>query len=267
MGDLMRLQLFSLFLSGTFLLSGPVLAAPADAKKSGKPEVKTEKIELPPLFLAEVKGEVYVVYDEVKEKADPPQVLVANDRILTRANSIAYLQFQDGGIVEVGPNSDLKVGMAKVQPGSFKARFLLAYGKTIAMVKKLTTASSLFEIEAGGVIAGVRGTIYGVEYDGFHCQVKERTYEGSVVNRWGTKKREKKVDQGEYGTICPREEPAGGKLSPADVADFIRFKKAAAGLEGKRTECIKKLRKKFESQVGEKARMKHLMTLMAIGGC
>lgn len=253
-----------------FILSVPSFAA--DAKKAVKPSPKAaaihlDQVPLPPLFLAETKGEVYVVFEEVKQKADPPQVLVAGDRVITRANATAYLQFQEGGIVEIGPNSDIKISEAKVRPESFRARFLLAYGKAMAMVKKLTTSSSVFEIEAGGVIAGVRGTILSMEYDGFHCQVRQGTYEGSVVDRWGAQKKERIVRQGEYGTLCPRQEAVGGPLSGADVKEFIRFKNAALGLEGGKAPRLKKLREKFDAQVEENARTRQLIHLIAVGGC
>lgn len=244
--------LFSFLFLAVFLVPGLMLAAPAAAP------------ELPDLYLADAKGEVYVVHNEFKEKADPPQVLEAGDRILTRAGSFAYLEFRDGGVVEVGPSSDFKVSLASVQPDSLRARFLLAYGKTIAMVKKLTTASSVFEIEAGGVISGVRGTIFGVEYDGYHCQVKERTYEGSVSNRWGFQGRQKIVNKGERGTFCVYEEGSVDSLTSDDNKDFSRFRNAVDSLGSKRSQRLNQLKTKMAEEAAAKASSQRMMFFLAI---
>lgn len=244
--------LFSFLFLGVLLVPSLILAAPAAAP------------ELPDLYLADAKGEVYVVHNEFKEKANPPQVLEAGDRILTRAGSYAYLEFRDGGMVEVSPNSDFKVSLASVQPDSLRARFLLAYGKTIAMVKKLSSASSVFEIEAGGVVSGVRGTIYSVEYDGYHCQVKERTYEGSVSNRWGVQGKQKTVNKGERGTFCSYGEGSVDSLSSDDNKDFSRFKNALDNLSGKRSQRLNQLRTKMAEEAAAKAQSQRMMFFIAI---
>lgn len=78
------------------------------------------------LFVAQVEGQVYVVRDGTRHQANPPEPLAENDEIKTDANSKGYLEFQNGGIVEVGPNSDIQVSQLDTTGSDFKARFLLA---------------------------------------------------------------------------------------------------------------------------------------------
>jgi hypothetical protein len=140
----------------------------------------TPTVKMPPLFLAEIKNEVYVVHKGDKKKADPPQSLEQEDRIITGSDSKAYLEFESGGTIEIGPSSDVKVNQLEIDPKDFKARFLMAFGKMKTILHKLTSSTSSFEIESGGVVSGVRGTTFEVDYDKDKNQVATKTYEGSV---------------------------------------------------------------------------------------
>lgn len=108
------------------------------------------------LYLAQAQGAVTVIHEGSAEAVQPPQYLFEQDQIVTGPDAKAYLQFQNGGIVEVGPSSNTTVSTLEISGDDFKAKFLLVFGKLKAKVKKLTTASSTFEIYAGGVVAGVR---------------------------------------------------------------------------------------------------------------
>src|SRR5665213_1678978 len=65
-------------------------------------------------FVAQVKNKVYVVHLGKQHKPNPPEALAENDWIQTGADSKAYLEFQNGGIVEVGPNSNIKVSQLDI---------------------------------------------------------------------------------------------------------------------------------------------------------
>jgi hypothetical protein len=253
-----------LFSSLLFLLLGlfilPLRAMGADPTPAPTEEIK---VDIPPLYLAEAKGEVYVVHDEVKDKADPPQALEAGDRILTKADSLAYLEFKNGGVVEVNPNSDFKVNEAQAET-DFRGRFLLAFGKVMSMVHKLTTTHSAFEVEAGGVIAGVRGTVFSVEYNGYKCPVIEKTYEGSVSNRWVPKK-EQTVDKDHWNRICTCGETTSGTLSSEEQKEFGRFKKAAEEIESKSGKVKIKLKEKLEEERREEIRRNRNIMTVIIG--
>jgi len=227
-------------------------AAPAAAASTAAATPAKGNVELPAIYLAETKGEVYVVHNEFKDKADAPQVLEDGDRILTRADSFAYLELRDGGVIEVDSNSDFTVKKAGYPAEGLRAMFNLAYGKVMALVKKLATAQSAFEIEAGGVVSGVRGTVYSVEYDGYKCPVIERTYEGTVVNRWPPK-HEQATEAGHWNKVCVCGETTTGKLDSSEDKDFGRFKKAAEEVEGHNGKIQGELKTKIAAENQRKA--------------
>ncbi len=92
-------------------------------------------------FIAQVKNEVYIVHQGKQHVPNPPEALAENDWVRTGVNSKAYLEFQNGGVVEVGPGSEVKVSQLDITPQDFKARCLLAVGEFKAKVTKLTTRS------------------------------------------------------------------------------------------------------------------------------
>ena len=220
------------------ILGGTSQAFAEDPVPSATPQAK-----LPPLFLATAKGEVYLVHEGNKQKADPPQEVEADDRILTGKDGTAYLEFQQGGTVEVGPKSDLKIREVKVKPDTFRARFLMAFGEFKAKVKKLTSASSTFEVEAGGVVAGVRGTVFGVDYDQDNHQVNAQTYEGSIYAKVDGK--ESVVSKGFGLVLANGGIPVIGALTGGDLGDFVDFMNAAGDVEKQRDILLKKLSEKI----------------------
>lgn len=201
----------------------------------------------PSLFLAQVKNSVSVVHAGKRVKAKPPLALVADDRIVTGKNSKAYLEFENGGIVEVGPSTDVKVSLLEITPTDFNARFLLAWGKLKAKVKKLTSSTSAFEIEAGGVVTGVRGTIFGVDYDKAAQQVGVQTFEGSVFSLVGGK--EQVVEKGISMLVGKTGVPILGSLTPADISAFKDFSSVSDLLQKKKDELLQNLKGKAMEKI------------------
>jgi hypothetical protein len=202
-----------------------------------------KKSDLPPLFLGEAKGEVYVVHHGDKKKADPPQKIEADDRILTGKDSKAYLVFREGGTIEVGPESDLKISQLDIKDDSFKAKFLMAFGKMKTAIHRLTSPSSSFEIEAGGVISGVRGTTFEVAYDKDKKQEATKTYEGTVYTRANGK--ETLVKKGFSLVVGQGSAPVLGPLSGSDIADFVDFLDASDKLDKLKDILLKKLEQRL----------------------
>ena len=195
------------------------------------------------LFVAQVQGKVFVVHGGVQHQANPPEPLVETDEIKTGDDSKGYLEFQNGGVVEVGPDSDVTVSQLETGGEDFKARFLLAWGKLKAKVMKLTTSNSSFEVEAGGVVAGVRGTVFGVDYDKTKQQVDAETFEGSILTRAGGK--EEVVDKG-YGLaiqktgFSPKSPLTGQKMN-----SFRDFTNVSGQLEQKKQEMLQDMHNKI----------------------
>jgi hypothetical protein len=198
-------------------------------------------------FVAQVKNKVYVVHLGKQHEANPPEALTENDWVRTGADSKAYLEFQNGGVVELGPGSDVKVSQLDITPQDFKARFLLAVGEFKAKVTKLTTASSAFEVQAGGVVCGVRGTIFGVDYDKTQNDISAQTYEGTIFTRSGGK--EELVQKGYGMAVENAGVPSVSALTQGQVQSFEQFSDVAGLLEQKKQEMIDDMKNRALQQV------------------
>ena len=62
--------------------------------------------------------------------------------------------------------------------GKKRSKFNLFFGKMKATVSKLTTTDSEFDVRSGTALAGIRGTTYGIFFDGVQAQVL--VFDGSV---------------------------------------------------------------------------------------
>lgn len=232
--------------------SAPTKTATPSKTPSGTP---TPKVDMPPLFLAEAKGDVYLVHKGDKKKADPPQQVEQDDKVITGDNGQAYLEFASGGTVEIGPKSEVKVGELKINENTFKARFLVAVGKMKTVIHKLTTASSTFEIEAGGVVSGVRGTTFEVDYDKDHKQACTKTYDGTVYTVVNGK--ETLVKKGFSLVVGSGGVPVLGPLTGEDVADFVDFLNASDKLEKAKEILMKKLEERMMAELAKRVLGNH----------
>ena len=131
--------------------------------------------------LDQVKGTVLIVpkgsSKPVTAQAD--QTVQAGDEIITSKDSEASLTFNGAAMIQLSADSDLKVGdLASPSHKGFLSRLKLVAGQVLAQVQKMGTSHSVFEIESGGVVCGVRGTAFEVQKDG--ASVVTNTYEGVV---------------------------------------------------------------------------------------
>ena len=90
------------------------------------------------------------------------------------------LSLHDGSIVKISHTSVFKIEDISYNEDSGKKRskFKLMFGKMKATVAKLTTSDSEFDVRSGTALAGVRGTTYGIFFDGVQAQVL--VFDGSV---------------------------------------------------------------------------------------
>ncbi len=119
-------------------------------------------------------------------EAKKDSTVIEGEKIVTSDNSTATLKLFDGSELKVSPKTEF--GLTKLQKTSVQDKviqFKLLVGKLFAQVKKLASAKSSFEIEAGGVVCGVRGTSYSVEttqtQNGKSQQVLVQVTDGSVL--------------------------------------------------------------------------------------
>jgi hypothetical protein len=218
------------------------------------PTETTEKVDLPPVFLAETQGDVYVIHDGDKEKAEPPQTLESNDRILTGKDGKAFMEFQSGGTIEIDPGSDMKINQMDISSQTFKARFLLAFGKMKNIIHKLSESQSTFEIEAGGVVSGIRGTTFQVEYDKDKKQEATKTYEGTVYTK--VKGKEQLVEKGFAMSVVGGGSPVMAALTGSDIGDFLIFIDSSTDLEKRKEIILKQLEKKLLEKALQKKQNK-----------
>jgi hypothetical protein len=199
------------------------------------------------LFLAQAQGQVTVVRGGAGHAANPPEPLAESDEIKTGSDGTAYLEFQNGTVVQAGPNSDTTVKQLDTTGDDFKARFLLALGRLKAQVKKLTTAKSSFEIEAGGVVAGVRGTVFGVDYDKTKSQVDAETYEGSIFTRSGGQ--EQIVEKGYSMAIEKNIFSPKSPLTGQQMNSFHDFVDVSGQLEQKKKQMLQDMHNQIMQKV------------------
>jgi hypothetical protein len=108
------------------------------------------------------------------------EVLESGDEVKVGADSEATLMLQSDTSVHLSANSDLKIDqIADNHQGGFFSKLKITAGQLLADVKKnLDESQSTFEVEANGVLCGVRGTAFEVNAQG--DQVQTLTHEGTV---------------------------------------------------------------------------------------
>jgi len=99
--------------------------------------------------------------------AQEGQVLEPGDEIRTGETSQAVLSLAGETILRLGEKTNLLVEELSANgQGGFVSRLKLEAGRFLADVKRnLATSRSTFEVEANGVVCGVRGTIFEVTAD------------------------------------------------------------------------------------------------------
>src|SRR5579859_2191186 len=166
------------------LFSLPGWGVSDEAGKSSPPSILQK---LPPHYvLDKIKGTVLVLSkgSGKPEPAQEEEMVQEGDEVITEADSEASLTLNEITMFQVSSNSRVKVEeLNRKNPVNFITRLKLASGSLLAQVEKLLKTKSVFEVEAGGVICGVRGTAFEVQNDG--SAVDTSTFEGEVEMKKG----------------------------------------------------------------------------------
>jgi len=114
------------------------------------------------------------------ELAELDMEIYAGSIIRTGQDALCEITMPDESTIKISSGSVFQVEKVSIskKTGKTLQRFNLLFGKLKAKVQKLTTTDSEFEIVSGTSLAGVRGTVYGVFYDGLKSNVL--VFEGSV---------------------------------------------------------------------------------------
>jgi hypothetical protein len=130
-----------------------------------------------------VQGDVRVKIPKHKKlkPALKDMVLVEGDKVVTGLDGTAVLRMFDGSEVAVSSDTQFQIAhLEKNEAGDKILQFKLLLGKVISTVEKLTTSRSSFEIEAGGVVCGVRGTQFSMLINAITQQLEVAVQKGSV---------------------------------------------------------------------------------------
>ncbi len=136
-------------------------AAPQESEKN-------EKLEPVPAYILKIEGEGIANVRKksgIIEAAGARGKIFTGDRILTDERSAVHLLLNDGTVIKIGFNSDLK--LAKVGlPGKFLSwDFFLAQGSIRALVEKLPASENRLRVETPVGTVGVSGTEFVLSYD------------------------------------------------------------------------------------------------------
>ncbi len=106
------------------------------------------------------------------------------DRIIAGDDGKATLRLFDGSSLDISPKTEFVLSKIRKSDDNGKTlSFKLVVGQLLAAVEKLTTSNSSFEIEAGGVVCGVRGTKFSMQCDGkSKPEVQLHVFEGVVYS-------------------------------------------------------------------------------------
>jgi hypothetical protein len=130
------------------------------------------------------KVEVKTKKGHKTKTAEKDLTVFQGDRIITQDGSSATLRLFDGSTLDISPNTEFVLSKLQKPTDTTQDKILqfkLVIGQLLAAVQKLTTSKSSFEIEAGGVVCGVRGTKFSFSCDGKrNPQVQLHVFEGIV---------------------------------------------------------------------------------------
>jgi hypothetical protein len=117
-----------------------------------------------------VKGKVLVKNPSGGSRpAKVGKQVAAGESIVTDKDAEAAVRFFDGSQVALKPGTDFRLVKLEKPSDKDKAlKFKILIGELLAKVEKLTSPRSSFEVEAGGVVCGVRGTEFSMRYDSAH---------------------------------------------------------------------------------------------------
>jgi hypothetical protein len=184
----------------------------------------------------QVKEENSNTWDQAQEG----QVLETGDEIKVGDNSDVTLTLQSETQVHLSANSDLIVG--QIEPsdnGGFLSRLQVLAGTILSDVKKnLLESHSSFEVEAGGVVCGVRGTAFEVSNN--NGDVQTATHEGEVATTVGGE--DHMVSAGNVSSFHAGHFQGMRRLRPDEMNRFKRWRAFRSQVRNKRLRRLRAIR-------------------------
>jgi len=124
--------------------------------------------------------------------------------VRTGKNALCEITLYDGSTIKISSGSVFQIESVtyEAETGKKTGKFKLVFGKVRAKVEKLTTTDSKFEISSGTSLAGIRGTSFGVFFDGAKSQVlvfTDSVYLESLIGAFEPLV----IDAGKFTTVLP----------------------------------------------------------------
>ena len=153
------------------------------------------------------------------------------DQLRVGADSEATLTLGDDQVVRLEPGTKVTLDRSReIGTTGFWSRFKLAAGDLMAEAKHLLEKRSKFEVAAGGVVCGVRGTVFEVGQAGQKTQVL--TYEGNVAaDGPGVSE---SVGSGQCGVLLKGQKMRRRALTPKEKARLALWRKFREAIREKR---------------------------------
>ncbi|RKX96044.1 MAG: hypothetical protein DRP84_02305 [Spirochaetes bacterium] len=144
-----------------------------------------EDMEEEPAYISYLSGNVDVDITPENEVGDfvPAELdmdLNPGTVIRTGSDAVCEVTLPDESTIKISNGAVFKIDEVLInkKTGKKSEKFTLLFGKMKAQVKKLTTSDSQFTVASGTALAGVRGTVFGVDFDGIKSKVL--VFEGKV---------------------------------------------------------------------------------------
>ncbi len=143
----------------------------------------------------------------------------AGTQIRSAADGAALLTWADGAKVKVGPDTLLSVEKCYAKSGTDEevSLFRLHRGRVWTRIAKRLGEGAQFEVATPIAVAGVRGTVFGVETQG-RAQSAVSVYEGTV--ELTTAQGNKVVANGTVATVTPAGQVQVRQQSPEELRQW-----------------------------------------------
>jgi hypothetical protein len=182
-------------------------------------------------------GLILLVDATVPESAAEGESVQVGDALITKDNSEITLALNDNTLVHIEADTQIRVAdLASNNSQGFTSRIELLMGNILSEVEKLNESQSSFEIAAGGVVCGVRGTAFEVQKQGDN--VSTSTFHGNVeMEKDGHKQ---SVPAFEHSTFSLKNArfSAQRDLRPSEIKRYRTWVKAKAVIQRKRAARI-----------------------------
>lgn len=123
----------------------------------------TESQNASPVIVSSIKTLVYLHTSGAKTEVNEPVLGYEGDKVETNSTGRALLQMENGTLTSVDYSTKIDI---KTHSDDEHSSFFLTLGKVWSTVEKVFGKGEYYEIETQNAVAVVRGTSFGVSFDG-----------------------------------------------------------------------------------------------------